>query len=798
MKRLLVLIAIPFSILQLSAQVSPIWKKISIEEVSKFERERPNINPEGELYFTFNTSAMRQVLTGAPDKFSNLPGIEISIPSLDGRMEKYQVWENSNFEPQLQAKYPEIRSYVGKGITNKYATINFSLSPQGIQTMVFKADNDAEFIESYDKAGSAYALFTTNNRNKEKLPFTCTTQDNELVQEVLNRVEPTARANNKLYKTLRLALSCTAEYAIYFGATSSAQSDKVLAAMNATMTRVNGVMERDLAVHLNIIGNTDAVFFYNPSTDPYDPGPTGVNGSWNAQLMNTLNKAVFLDSNNVAISPSENAFDIGHLFGASGGGGNAGCLGCVCSNVRTVNSSGRPTSYKGSGFTAPGNNIPKGDNFDIDYVSHEMGHQLGANHTFTYNGEGNNTGTRCSNAQVEPGSGVTIMGYAGITNGTVTGVVTDVATRSIPIYSYRSISQIQTNLAARSCPVSITLNNSVPVVSSGGNYTIPKGTAFVLKGTATDADASDVLTYNWEESDLTTGTYTTTTIATNSKTFSTKKDGPLFRTFNSVSTPVRYFPQLSKILLGTLAITASNSSTDWESVYSGATNRNLNFTFIARDNKPGGGQTATATMTATVDVTKGPLVVTSQATTGISYAGGSTQTVTWNEAGTSALTGASTVDILLSTNVSGNNTTFATVLATGVANNGSTQVVLPNVVSSGCRFMVKPSGNIFFAINAVNFAITAAPMANEDFSLTNFSLYPNPNKGSFTVQFDSLSTDAIAIAVHDLRGRSIFERKYSNTGLFSQNIELNGMQSGVYLVTIKDGDKKVVKKIVIE
>jgi hypothetical protein len=77
-------------------------------------------------------------------------------------------------------------------------------------------------------------------------------------------------------------------------------------------------------------------------------------------------------------------------------------------------------------------------------------------------------------------------------------------------------------------------------------------------------------------------------------------------------------------------------------------------------------------------------------------------------------------------------------------------------------------------------------------------LYPNPNKGSFTVQFDSLSTDAIAIAVHDLRGRSIFERKYSNTGLFSQNIELNGMQSGVYLVTIKDGDKKVVKKIVIE
>ena len=798
MKRILLLFIIAFSFGQLSAQVSPIWKKVSVEEVSKLERERPNINQEGELYFTFNTSAMRQILVGAPDKFSNLPGIEISIPTLNGRLEKYQVWENSNFEPELQAKYPEIRSYIGKGITNKYATINFSLSPAGIQTMVFKADNDAEFIESYDKECSAYTLYTAKNRNTGKLPFSCSTQDKELAQDVLNRVQTTSRSSNKLYKTLRLALSCTAEYAIYFKATSSAQSALVLTAMNATMTRVNGVMERDLAVHLNIIGNNDAVFFYNASTDPYDPGATGANGTWNAQLMNTLHSAVFLDKNNVAISPSENAFDIGHLFGATGGGGNAGCIGCMCSNVMTVDNTGSPTSYKGSGFTSPSNNVPKGDTFDIDYVAHEMGHQLGANHTFTFSGEGNNSGTVCGTAQVEPGSGITIMGYAGITNGTVAGVITDIATHSIPIYSYKSISQIQTNLAKTSvsCPVSVALADNVPVVNSGGNFTIPKGTAFVLTGTATDADAGDVLTYNWEESDLSTVTYNATTIDTNSKTFSTKKDGPLFRTFDVSSKPVRYFPQLSKTLAGTLAITASNSSAEWESVYSGTANRNLNFTFIARDSK----QTATAAMTATVDVAKGPFTVTSQATTGVSYIGGSTQTVTWNEAGTSALTGASTVDILLSTNVNGNNTTFTTIAA-GIANSATAQtaqVVLPNIASSTCRFMVKASGNIFFAVNSTNFAITAAPMANEEFNLANFSLYPNPNKGSFTVQFDSSSTNAIAIAVHDLRGRSIFERKYSNTGLFSQNIELNGMQTGVYLVTIKDGYKKVVKKIVIE
>ena len=785
MKRLLLLFAIAFSFLQLSAQVSPIWKKVSLEEVSKFERERPNINQEGELYFTFNTTAMQQVLVGAPEKFSNLPGIEISIPSLNGRMEKYQVWENSNFEPELQAKYPEIRSYTGKGITNKYATINFSLSPAGIQTMVFKADEEAEFIESYDKAGSAYTLYTAKNRNKGKLPFTCSTQEKTLAEDVLNRVQTTARANNKLYKTLRLALSCTGEYANYFGATSNTQSAKVLTAMNATMTRVNGVMERDLAVHLNIIANDNLVFYYNSSTDPYDPGATGANGTWNAQLMNALHTTL-----------GDAAFDMGHLFGATGGGGNAGCIGCMCSNVMTVDSSGSPTAYKGSGFTSPSDNIPKGDNFDIDYVAHEMGHQLGANHTFTYGGEGNNAGTKCGTAQVEPGSGITIMGYAGITDNTVQGVITDIEAHSIPIYSYKSISQIQTNLAssAVSCPVATALVDNVPVVTAGGNFTIPKGTAFMLTGTATDADAGDVLTYNWEESDLSTATYTTTTIDTNSKTFATKKDGPLFRTFNVSSTPVRYLPQMSKILVGTLAVAASNTSAEWESVYSGVANRALNFTFIARDNK----QTATATMTATVDITKGPFAVTSQATTGISYVGGSTQTVSWNVASTSALTGADKVDILLSTDVNGNSTTFSTVLATGVLNNSSATVVLPNIASSTCRFMVKASANIFFAVNAANFAITAAPMANEEFSLANFSLYPNPNKGSFTVQFDSSSTNAIDIAVHDLRGRSIFERKYSNTGLFSQNIELNGMQTGVYLVTIKDGDKKVVKKVVIE
>jgi subtilisin-like proprotein convertase family protein len=95
-------------------------------------------------------------------------------------------------------------------------------------------------------------------------------------------------------------------------------------------------------------------------------------------------------------------------------------------------------------------------------------------------------------------------------------------------------------------------------------------------------------------------------------------------------------------------------------------------------------------------------------------------------------------------------------------------------------------------------SLRQAVMSVADTSLSNFVLYPNPNKGNFTVQFNSSSSNEIAISVHDMRGRTILNNKYSNTGLFSQNVQLNQVQSGVYLVTVQDGDKKVVKRIIIE
>jgi hypothetical protein len=513
--------------------------------------------------------------------------------------------------------------------------------------------------------------------------------------------------------------------------------------------------------------NNSNIIFYDPATDPYSDA-TGMS-SWNGELQNTLN-TVITNAN----------YDIGHLFGATGGGGNAGCIGCVCVN-----------GQKGSGITSPGSGLPQGDSFDIDYVAHELGHQLGGNHSFTFSNEG-------TIAQTEPGSGSTIMGYAGITN-------YDVQAHSDPIFSYKGILQIQTNLNTKTCPVSTSLAgiNATPTVNAGADYTIPVGTAFMLTGSATDADAGDVLTYLWEQNDIGTAS------GNSSRVLKTKTAGPNWRTFKPSTNKFRYFPEMGKIISGTIAVTTAGI-TNWETVSSVA--RPLNFTFTARDNYAGMGQTATDETLISVNATGGAFSVSSQNTNGISYTGLSQQTVTWIKGSTDvAPFNSPTVDILLTTNASTSletynetnptspNPTTWTTIAAGVPNNGSYTVTIPNVTSTktACRFMVKAVGNVFLAVNSNNFTITPSLTTNE-FEFSNFSIYPNPNKGSFNVKFDSTSNNEISIVVTDIRGRNIFEKQYSNLGLFDQNIQLSNIESGVYLVTLKDGTKKIVKKIVVD
>ena len=731
--------------------------------------------------FDLNIDPLRQQLFSANGNQTSKKATIISLPNADGEIETFQIFEASNFDDELQARFPEIRAYSGQGITDKYATLKLSIAPNGIQTMIFRTDKENEFIEPYSQDHTVYAVFKSQ-RDKGKLAWTCGTDDQKMVADVTSQVPNTNKSSLGELKTMRLAQSCNGEYAAYFGASTAGNATdqgKVLAAFNATLTRCNGVYEKDLALHLNLVSQTTNIIYYNPATDPYSTTLS----SWNTSLQKAINTT--LSGTGTALATNNGLYDIGHMFGASGGGGNAGCIGCVCVNGTTAGSG----STKGRGITSPADGIPQGDNFDIDYVVHEIGHQLGGNHTFSNSNEG-------SGVSMEIGSGITIMGYAGITT-------EDIADHSIDAYHAVTIAQIQANLATKTCPVTtnITVNNATPVVAAVSNYTIPKSTPFVLTGSATDANAGDALTYSWEQND--DGGSSTGTASSAS---ATKTVGPNFISFAPTASPSRYFPKISSIIAnsattGFITPSCVNCDTGMLSEALSSVSRTLNFRLTVRDNSPYSsvaplkiGQTSFTDMVVTVDATKGPLAVTSQATTGISYVGNSTQTVTWNAASTNTLTGATNVNILLSTD--GGNT-YPTTLASNISNvTGTTTVVLPNIASTTCRIMVKPTANIFFAINSQNFTITT--LANQDFSLANFTLFPNPNKGNFRIQFDSVTNNEIVVSVNDLRGRSIFDKKYSNTGLFTQDIQLDKVQSGIYLVTIKDGEKQVVKKIIIE
>ena len=685
-KQLLLIFAAVLVVFNVHSQSKTFWtahNQSSDKIITDKAVARDNFPKQFKLY-DLNINSLRQELFTLADNQKGKHATIISLPNADGQIEQFEVNDASNFDAELQAKFPEIRAYSGKGITDRYATLKMSISPQGIQTMVFRTDKENEFIEAYSQDHTVYAVFKSQ-RNNKNLGWSCSTVEEKSVLESTSKSAIGSNTNQSSagqLKTMRLALSCNAEYSRYFGATSAAQVSLVLAAFNATLTRCNGVYEKDLGLHLNLVASSTNVIYYVVATDPYT---TMTN--WNTQLQNTLSST--LTGAGTTLAANNAAYDIGHMFGSTGGGGNAGCIGCVCVD----DTSSLTDKNKGSGITSPGNGVPQGDTFDIDYVVHEMGHQMGANHTFSNSNEG-------SGVNKEVGSGITIMGYAGITSA-------DVAAHSIDIYHEASIEQIQNNLANKTCPITTPLTaNATPVVQAVGNFIIPISTPFVLTGVATDANATDALTYCWEQND--DGGSST---AANSTASETKTVGPNFLSWNPTASPLRYFPKIESVVVNSTTTSEVGGTAGFLSEALSSVSRTLNFRLTVRDNVAYSatspvkvGQTAYTDMAVNVTSAAGPFVVNAP-NTPVSWAVGSNQTVTWNVAGTTANgVNAAYVDIFLSTD---GGYTYPIQLASKVPNNGSSSITVPNNAGSTNRIMVKGYKHIFFDISNAEFIITA-------------------------------------------------------------------------------------------
>jgi chitodextrinase len=693
MKNNLLSIAL-LAITGLSFSQTNLWKTTSkkTDEIvveNKIQLSNPRL-------FELNLNNLKNQLINAPQRnvLSRRSSVIVSFPNAEGVLENYKIQVSSNMDTALALKYPNIKTYIGQGISNPSAKIYLSISPLGLQTMTIYGDKSATFIEPYTTDLNTYIVYKKTDRQASLTKFECKFIQN-IQQDLIGDaalLRPNADDGN--LRNFRLAMSVTGEYTTYFGGTKAL----ALAAINNTMTRVNGVFENDFGIHMNLIANTDLVIYTSASTDPYSAATAGAGGAWNQELQTALTNTI----------GSAN-YDIGHLFGASGGGGNAGCIGCVCKNPTTSVPLG-----KGSGFTSPSDGIPSGDNFDIDYVAHEMGHQFGGNHTFTFSNES-------TIAQVEPGSGSTIMGYAGITG------ATDVQAHSDPFFHAVTIQQITNYVKSTTCQTTTVTGNSIPTANAGLDYTIPKGTAFKLSGSGTDANG-DVLTYQWEQMDK--GTVTTT----NPKVTATT--GPAFRSFTPQTNGDRYFPRLATTQAGLTSWT-------WEALPNVA--RTLNFRFTVRDNHVGGPANNSDDMIVTVNATAGPFTVSSP-NTAVSYAGGSTQTVTWAVAGTTANgVNAANVDILLSTD--GGNT-YPTVLLAATPNDGTQSITIPNTPGTTNRIMVKGSGHIFFDISNVNFTITAG--STDTIAPTAPTLVASGTTQTSTVLSWSGATDNVSVTGYDV------------------------------------------------
>lgn len=713
------------------------FSKIDIDKISD-KLNKLNLNKNKVHVYNLNMYSLKESIKSANSRSEknkqNAP--IITIPGNKGNLETFKIYEASVFSKELAEQYPNIKSYVGISTDNSGARLRMSVSPKGVQTMITAPNNPTVFMQPTSKNANEYVVYSRKDKNNALNKFECKTIDD--FSQTLNKNNTSSKideggANDQTLQKFRIAISTTSEYTAYHDDGISGNGNAIsdaLSAINATLSRVNEVFETDLAVTFELVNATQLIY-NNPTTDPYSDASTGAQGVWSSELQSTLTSVI-----------GEAAYDIGHLFGDTGGGGFAGCIGCVCVN-----------NSKGSAFTSPADDIPEGDSFDINFVAHEIGHQMGAYHTWAFSSEGQGVNS-------EPGNGTTIMGYAGV------GGPEEIQLNSDDYFHYHSIKQILNNLNTKSCQTTTAISNNPPSANAGSNFNIPKGTAYVLMGSATDSDSGDNLTYCWEQID---------SGVTNYQNFGPElASGSTNRSRPPISSPIRYIPKLSSVVSGNTTQTNPTLGSDWETV--STVGRNLNWALTVRDRSPSsptGGQSSYDTMSIVVeDVT--PFTVENP----VSWAQSDTVTINWVVGQTgNATINCQNVNIKLSTD---GGLTFPTTIVNNTANDGSYNYTVPSISNtSTARILVEAADNIFYDVSNFDFSISPTPeffIVNEsldnidcgattatfhfDFVMANgfsentvFSASGNP--GSSTVSFSpsNLSTSGnVTMAINNLDG----------------------------------------------
>jgi hypothetical protein len=677
---------------------------------------------------SLNKSAMYSILNSAPkeaDVKAQNSNVIFSFPMPNGTMSRFKIVESSVMEPELQAKFPDIRTYLGQGIDDPYSVVRFDYTPLGFHAMIL-SPNGTVFIDPYSMNETDYYMsyYKDDFRPAFEKNFKCLTESNDNLPVYTNI---TNRTGEQL-RTYRIAVAATGEYTAFFGGTVPA----ALAAIITSINRITGVYELEMSLRLVVVANNLLVIYTNGASDPYS------NNNGGAMLgENQANLDAVIGTAN---------YDIGHVYSTGNFGGIAG-LQVVCS-----------PSSKGHGAT--GSSSPVGDPWDIDYVAHEMGHQFAGNHTQNNINCNANPGTAW-----EPGSGITIMGYAGV-------CAPNLSNHSIPYMHggniFNEFIPFTQSGTGNNCPVTTNTGNLPPAVTiPAGGFTIPISTPFYLTGSAVDPD-SDPLTYSWEQ----------TNTGPQGNPNAPVGNAPLFRPFAPVTNGTRTFPKLSDIINNTQVLGEILPSYE----------RFMRFRLTVRDNRAGGGGIGSEELIFFTAGTAGPFLVT-YPNTNVTISGA--QTVTWAVANTNTAP-VSCANVKISLSTDGGNT-FPTVLAASTANDGSEGITLPAINSTQARIKIEAVDNIFFDMSNANFTISdqIGISNNQNGTPIEFGLlqnFPNPFNPVTVLSYALPKKSSVTLKVYDAVGREIailVNNETKTEGYYNVEFDASQMPSGIYYYRIE-------------
>ncbi len=698
MKLLFTILTILFSFPLLNGQNDPIfWKDFEESKIWLSEKSEIDVLPQKYRSLSLDLEALINYLAQAPMEGSSKAKFHpflLSLPLPDGTLETFEVVESPVMAPGLAARFPMIKSYLGRGTKNRDHTVRFDYGVQGFNAVIQGeqailitpyATNQTQYYISYNLKDFSFENFdlppvlrgfdaSVYNPDKEREINEFTADE----QDFRDGGPKSEFVNLRIYD---FALAATGEYSQNHGGTT----ESVLSSLVLATDVLNSVLERDAAIRVVLVEHNDLIIFLNPDTDFYVNANNG--GALLGQNPGVLDQVI-----------GANNYGWGHVFTAS------------CNDVGGVVGGAICSPSKGAGVTCHfSNNVAV---ITMQIGAHEMAHQLTGGHTFS-SCPGSEGQLNLSTA-FEPGSGSTLLSYSGSCGDQ------NIAFNSDPYYNGGNIGQFfqftRQGTGGTCTTIEVTENHEPELVIPYQNgFYVPKSTPFELNATATDEDG-DELTYNWEQ--INTGT------APLGMPF---LESPLFRSWPPTTSSNRVLPRLPVLLNNGFEVVEILPD------YS----RNITFRCTVRDNYPGAGGVLFKDVSFESTETAGPFRVTHPNADTVVWQAGNFMEVTWDVANTTnELVDCQSVTIKLSTD-GGLNYPFT--LVANTPNDGTEFVPVPNTESASARVRVEAAQNIFFDISNKNFSVIPASEPGYTFGIpTQYQLICAPNSAQATLTTGSI------------------------------------------------------------